>query len=443
MEFGRHIGKGIWGFADKSLTAIYGLGFVFLVIRVLPEIEYGSFVLVQAIFTILVAIGTSFALQPLIKYAAESDDYGGILTVCALYFCGFLTATIILLMVVRLPLSQVLDPSHAGKISALILYIPPLLIGSAARLFLIALLQTRYRVQQIFWIDSVYFIGSLVLFSIARQVGRFSTAEDLMVISVATQVLSSLLAVIVAWNHIRFERRVSRSEFQRVWDFGKYSSLSSISFSIYSQLDIFIISSLGGLVQVAVYSAAKIFTRVFDVYTQVVQLFLIPASSRYHKEGNTGAIRIITEKSIWFSTLGLLPVCALFFFGAGFLVDFFYQGRYAAAVIPLRIFSILAILIPWYAVLPSILIGLGKVKEGLLISWVFIVASIVLYYALIPPYGAAGAALANVITILCVSVSMAVITNRIIPLNVRAMVLRTHDIVQFGKTSLEKMRLHK
>lgn len=39
MEFGKHIGKGLWGFADKSLAVVYGLGFIFLVIRVIPEKE--------------------------------------------------------------------------------------------------------------------------------------------------------------------------------------------------------------------------------------------------------------------------------------------------------------------------------------------------------------------------------------------------------------------
>ncbi|MBU1298071.1 MAG: hypothetical protein KKG06_02475, partial [Bacteroidetes bacterium] len=78
MEFGKHIGKGLWGFADKMLAVIYGLGFIFLVIRVLPEHEYGSFVIIQAIFILITAVGTSFALQPLIKFASETENYGSV-----------------------------------------------------------------------------------------------------------------------------------------------------------------------------------------------------------------------------------------------------------------------------------------------------------------------------------------------------------------------------
>ena len=36
MEFGKHIGKGIWGVAGKGLPVLYGFAYVLLVIRVLP-----------------------------------------------------------------------------------------------------------------------------------------------------------------------------------------------------------------------------------------------------------------------------------------------------------------------------------------------------------------------------------------------------------------------
>ena len=49
MRFGRHIGRGLWAFADKALPAVYGIGFILLVIRVLPEREYGAFVVVHTV----------------------------------------------------------------------------------------------------------------------------------------------------------------------------------------------------------------------------------------------------------------------------------------------------------------------------------------------------------------------------------------------------------
>ena len=71
MELGRYLGKGIWGLADKVLPVFYGVAFVVLVIRVLPEREFGNFILIQEIFLIISGLAQGFALQPLLKFAAE------------------------------------------------------------------------------------------------------------------------------------------------------------------------------------------------------------------------------------------------------------------------------------------------------------------------------------------------------------------------------------
>jgi hypothetical protein len=66
VELGRHLGKGIWGLADKALPVVYGLGYVLLVIRVLPEVEFGNWVLLQEIFLLVSGLATAFALNPLL-----------------------------------------------------------------------------------------------------------------------------------------------------------------------------------------------------------------------------------------------------------------------------------------------------------------------------------------------------------------------------------------
>ena len=65
MEFGKHIGKGLWGIADKALPVVYGISYIVLVIRVLPEEEFGNFVLIQEVFLIITgfAMAFSFAVE--------------------------------------------------------------------------------------------------------------------------------------------------------------------------------------------------------------------------------------------------------------------------------------------------------------------------------------------------------------------------------------------
>lgn len=90
MEFGKHIDKELWRFEDKSLMMIYGLGFIFMVIRFSPAIENVSFVLIRVIFTRLTALRASFTLQSYIYYAIASEEKGDVLIVCSPYFCGYM-----------------------------------------------------------------------------------------------------------------------------------------------------------------------------------------------------------------------------------------------------------------------------------------------------------------------------------------------------------------
>lgn len=438
MEFGKHIGKGLWGFADKMLAVIYGLGFIFLVIRVLPEHEYGSFVIIQAIFTLITAVGTSFALQPLIKFASETDDYGQIITSSFFLHIGFLTLASILIIAIREPLALLFDSTNASYLSSLFLWVPLLIVASFIKSFLVSLLQTRFQVAKIFWIDSVFFLGSIILFFLADKFSLLRTARDVIFITLSTQILSTIFSFILSFKLLKFSRTISKDSFSKIFNFGKYSFASSVSFSLYAQLDIFLLSTIGGVVQVAIYSAAKIFIRIFDVFNQVIQLFIVPASSKLFSKNDFKSLQVLIEKSILFSTLALLPIFLLLVFGADFLIDIFYKGRYAEAGTPLRIFGILALLTPWYSVLPSILVGIGKVKEGLFISWIFIISSLVLFLVFIPLLGASGAAITLVIASIILSFSSAIAVNKSIKIRIKQMVSRTGDIKEFIKHKMIK-----
>lgn len=436
MEFGKHIGKGLWAFADKTLPVIYGIGFVFLVIRVLPESEYGAFVVIQAIFTLFTSIGTAFAIQPLIKFASETEDYGSIFSVSFAFYLAFLLIASALIITVQKPLALLLEPSHAAQLQDLMWLVPLLFLSSCFKSLALGILQTRFHVQKIFWIDATFFLGCIVGFYFVGRIKMLGSAKELILITAVMHLLSSIVAFVVSKNLLQLKHRPSRETFSKVWHFGKFSFASSVSFAVFAQLDVFLLSSLAGVVHVAVYSAAKIFTRVFDVFNQVVQLFVIPATARLNARGEATSLQVMTEKSIWFSTLVLLPLLALFLFGSDLLISFFYKGRYAEAVLPLRILSLLALTTPWHSVLSSILVGMGKVREGLHIGWLFIAASVVLYFLLIPRLGAVGAATATVAGSIVLSVSIGLFVNKFIPIHIGRVIGRTSDITNFVRQQI-------
>ena len=66
MEFGKHIGTGLWGLADKALPVLYGLGFVVLVYWLAaaadgPDRYAGAVALLGSLPLQLVRFGVVFA----------------------------------------------------------------------------------------------------------------------------------------------------------------------------------------------------------------------------------------------------------------------------------------------------------------------------------------------------------------------------------------------
>jgi O-antigen/teichoic acid export membrane protein len=434
MEFGKHIGKGLWGLADKGLPVIYGLGFVFLVIRVLPEEEFGNFVLVQEIFLVISGFAAAFALQPLLKYAAESPDgHLGVVGASLLLHLGFYAGASVILVLLAHPLSRALNAPATGS---LIMYIPAMLAAAFVRNSTIVLLQARFRISEIFWTDAVHFLGAPVMVWLLSRAGRFDSAFDLIMISIVSLTASSLLGAVFARRYFTTMVRSTRGDFRKVWLYGKYALGSTVSYLVYTKADTFLLSGFTGPVQVAVYNSAKTFTRAFEMVTQVVQMFIVPASSRLSSRGEHRSLQALVEKGILFVTVGTIPFFLVFFFGSGLLVHVLYGGRYTEAVPLLRVFGLLAFVVPLLAVGSNLLLGLGEAKRGFMLGLHMLWISLAAYLFLIPLFGALGAALGMVIATAALAALTTWNINQLVPVSLRGVLARFQDIRTFARNRL-------
>ena len=432
MEFGRHLSKGIWAFGDKGLPALFGIGMIFLVVRILPENEYGSFVLVQTLYTLASTLGTALALLPLTKFAAETTENGPYITAALTLLALFFAAVSVVVIALQTPLIALLDPRNEGHLSSLMLFIPVLLLTAYFRNFAVALLQATYRVREIFWIDAVYFLGSLVFFAAAKRMNHFSTASDVFVSITLAQILSSLTALACTRRQITGIRLPAISAIRTLWDFGKYSFCTTGLSAVFSQMDVFLLSSLVGVGAVAVYNAARILTRAFDMMTQLIMMFLLPFSSRHYAAGNIQTLSSTAEKTICFTTIVLLPVAFIMIAFPGEILHLLYGQRYAEGAPIVRILGFVVFVVPWTAVSSSFVGGIGRVKEALFFGVGLVVVSGIVYPLCITGFQAAGAALAFVAVSTLFGVSVTVYVQRFVPISVRGTYLRVRDIRTFA-----------
>ena len=436
MEVGKHLRAGLWGVADKMLAVVYGLGYVWLVIRVLPEEEFGNFVLVQEVFLLISGLATAFALQPLLKFAAEEEpDLTGVVSAALWLNAGFVLVASLLVVVASGPAGALFN---SPSLSPLLLYVPALLAASFARNFTMTLLQAKFRIQEVFWMDALHFLGAPFLVWIVSRLHAFDTALDLIIINLASLGSSSLLGLWFARRMAHVTFRPPRDAVRRVWDYGKYTLGGIISSLFSTRADSFILSAFTGPVQVAVYNSAKVFVRLYEMASQVVQMFVLPAASLLSSKGDEASLKALTEKTILFLTIGLLPICFVFLLFPDSMVGLLYGGRYAGAIPVIRIFSLLTFLIPLLAVGSNVIMGVGDARLSFVLGIQSLAVSLAAFLVIIPAAGVLGAAIAYVTASgLCAALTARALVRHV-PLSAGAVFRRWGDITEFLRSRLSR-----
>jgi O-antigen/teichoic acid export membrane protein len=429
MELGKHLTKGLWGVADKALPVAYGLGYVWLVIRVLPEEEFGNFVLVQEIFLVISGLAAAFALQPLMKFSSEDNaDMKGIVSASLLLNAGFLAAASVLLIALSRPAGRLMN---SPSLPPLLMYVPGLLAASFARNFTVTLLQAKFRTRQVFWMDAVHFLGAPFLVWVMSRLHEFDSAFDMVVINIISLSLSSVAGLWFTRGMTGLTLVPPPEAMRKVWDYGKYALGGIVSSLLSTRADSFILSGFTGPVQVAVYNSAKVFVRVYEMAAQVAQMFVLPAASRLSSQGDAPSLKALTEKAILFLMVALLPITAVFLILPDLLVAVLYGGRYAEGVPIMRIFSLLTFVVPLAAVGSSVIMGLGHVRASFILGVQTLAVSLTAFLVCVPLLGANGTALGTVIAAVLGAVLTARLLNRYVSVTPGNVFVRIRDIRAF------------
>lgn len=432
MEFGKHLGKGLWGLADKLLPVVYGLAYIVLVIRVLPQEEFGNFVLVQELFLVITGLATALALQPLLKFVAEEDaDFSSCIGVAVLLSLAFFALCSLVMGVFRVPISELLK---SASLAPLLLYLPAMFAAAFIRNLALILLQARFMIKEVCLTDAVHFLGTPLLIWIASRLHIFDSALDLIVINIMSLSASSLYGFWLARSLFRPRLIPAGEELRKMWDYGKWSLGSTVSIFAVSKADTFILAAFTGPMQVAVYGSVKVFVRVYEMFTQVIQMFVMPATSKLSSKGDSASLKTMVEKATMFSTIAIVPVLVTFLVLPSFLISVLYKGRYMEAVPILAVFALASLAVPPSAVAGNVLMGLGHARDVFVIGVQMLIVSLVAYLIFIPQFSGIGAAVGYVVTSYISALLAMWGVRKYVPLTPLEILKRTKDVIVFIRT---------
>lgn len=430
MRLSHHLDKGFWTLADKVLLAAYGVLFMLFVIRVLPEEEYGNFVLVQNTFLILGHLALTLGMAPYVKFYHENPQRLALQSNALLLFTGFFVIMLALLWPLHEHLGRWLN---SPDFAALFYFLPLLILASFFKFFTNEIFRASYRIKAIFITDAVLVCGNVFLVGRLILTEQLHSAQDMLTAMTIAYALSSLAGFVLAFRQLAFGFRADRKLMRRMFDFGKYTMGSGASSIVYERADNFVIAAYLDPAAVALYNAARNFLRVFDFYRQGLALIAFPAFARLHAERREHDLRALYEKGVLFSNLLLVPLVLLLILGADFLFEVVLANRYPEGPKILRWFAMLGLFVSWHSIGEGLLFGIGESKYPFWTRLAATVVSLGLNIVLVKWWGVMGAVCATLVSFALLAAISTYFVRRHVKFTLSSIVQRWHDAANFVK----------
>lgn len=436
MRFANYLKQSLWAALDKALPVIYGVGFIFAVVRVLSKEEFGLLGLFQAVFLFIQMVDQTLVQIPLAKFlAAREENSWAITTSFLLSFCVFLLSASACL--IGAPLLAAL--MNAPELAELLALMPALVAAFYIKNLTSQICVAYHWIRRLFVIDAVYFLGSLIVLLVWHAAFKLSTTNQVICINIYAAAAASLLSIILTWDALKkAEWQINSAHFKEFLTFGKYSLGAGLGNFLHAQIDIFLIGYFYDPVKVAVYRAGKIIFQFYNIISQTLQVILLPLISKFEAAGERKELRALAEKAICFLFIVLLPLHLLLVFGAESLLHLVYHGKYNEATAVLRILVFGAFFIPLGTVGSNIQMGMGKSKVSFSFVMIVAVFNITANVILLPLAGIIGGALATTLSMVLGSTLQFLYMRKALGLTLRGIWQRRLDALNFGRMWLAR-----
>lgn len=416
------------------LHLLYGVAALFLIVKVLPSEEFGSYVLAQGIVQFITLVSGAMVNRFMVRELSK-DDWEELIPFNSLLLSFFMSAVIIVPIIrFKSPISSLLKSESFGEL--LSLSIPLLLSVMLIRSFTQRLIISKRQPTKLFAANGSYFITLIIGLLYLNIIGDLKSASQVIYLSAFSAFISALVGWVLSIDIIRrMKIRYSFNQMSRIMGFGRYTVGGATANMVTNTADSYLISYLLGPVQVAYYNSAKFIYKFYQTIPQILDITFYPYASKLVQEERSRDIKDLYEKILCFIYLILIPVNLIAIFFAERIMVLLYNGRYDGAHVILQILIVAASFQPLSATSALLAFSLNKpngVLYGNLIT-LFTVVGTGIY--LVSQYGVEGMAIALTIGFIVQSFFMTVLIKRSIEVSFKGVLSRIMDPVNFLKRS--------
>jgi len=371
-------------------------GTLLLLVRVLSEHDYGTWILYTITATILEIIRSGLVQNALIKYlaASEKEDHKKIISSSFAITAVITAVCIVLILSFAGFLGNIWKSPELSVLFPLYCFVFVMSgVTTQFNCIIQANLQFKSLLVGSFLTQFVFFSFVLTSYIFDIKVGPI----ELLYVQIFNAFLGMGIAYYFVKPYLFFSMKIYWDWIKRLFNYGKYAFGTSVSAILSVTIDQMMLGAILSPAATANFNIAVRITNILDVPTNAVAVIVFPKSAKRMETDGKEAIKYLYEKSVGTLLALLFPGALFLYVFAGFIVDMI-APRYSDAVPLLHITLLYCLLTPYGRQFGNILDSIGKTKITFFIVLIVATLNIGLNYIFIVNMGVMGAAYATLLS---------------------------------------------
>lgn len=259
----------------------------------------------------------------MIKYASPNNDFSRYVRTGI-----FLSAMLYIIIGVAVWLSAPLSAKILRISIQEIRFVPLLMLAIFFREVGFSIQQIRLRTKRLFFLETLYYIGSSIGLIFLYASGNLTSAQTALKVNIIAAGCASVLALLFGFDEARLIRILRIKELVDLLQYGWRTLGIGLSALLINGMDILLIGAIYTPIEVAIYTGAKKVYQMISAITQAASLIIMPYASRLAAEMKKLELRAAYEKAIGYFCSGIIPILLVGWAMAGIVYPRLLEGEY-------------------------------------------------------------------------------------------------------------------
>ncbi len=333
--------------ANNGLVAVFGFFSFILLVRSLPTVEFGEWVLFITTLNFIDMLRFGITRTAIVRFLSGANENEGKQLLGSNYAINIASTSFLIILVISINFIFN-DSVQESGFSLFFSWFPLIAIINLPFNNALSVLQAKMRFDKILLIRIIN-VASFMIFLIVNYFYFRSGILVIMWAYIIVNIISSLVASLLNWDGILYIFKANRQKNKIILNFGKYTSGTLIGTNLLKSADTFILglSPFLGVTGVALYSIPLKLTEIMEIPVRSFAMTAFPSMSKASIQGNKDLVKKIFYENVGGLTYLLIPVLAISFIFAEEFVTFIGGAEYKETASVFRIFCFYGLLLPF------------------------------------------------------------------------------------------------